>query len=129
MMFLIINQLLFYISLEKSWNDEFSIIFTLMCQFTASSVQTNQALSLETLLLISKDIGKSQDSGKEVRAVFFDTSKAFDRVWHKGLLFKIKQAEVDEKLPVWFSSYLTGREQRVMKLSGLSYQTTSLKKN
>ena len=26
------------------------------------------------------------DKGKEVRAVFCDISKAFDRVWHKGLL-------------------------------------------
>ena len=28
------------------------------------------------------------DNGKEVRAVFFNSSKAFDRVWHKGLLHK-----------------------------------------
>ena len=26
------------------------------------------------------------DSGKEVRVVFCDVSKAFDRVWHRGLL-------------------------------------------
>ena len=30
------------------------------------------------------------DVGKEVRAVFLDISKAFDRVWHKGLISKIK---------------------------------------
>ena len=24
---------------------------------------------------------------KEIRIVFFDISKAFDRVWHKGLIF------------------------------------------
>ena len=27
---------------------------------------------------------------KEVRAVFLDISKAFDKVWHKGLVFKMK---------------------------------------
>ena len=32
------------------------------------------------------------DSGKEVRAVFCDISKAFDRVWHVGLLHKFKAA-------------------------------------
>ena len=32
---------------------------------------------------------KALDDGKEVRAVFCDISKAFDRVWHKGLLFKL----------------------------------------
>ena len=29
------------------------------------------------------------DSGKEVRAVFCDISKVFDRVWHRGLLYKL----------------------------------------
>ena len=33
---------------------------------------------------------KSLDEGKEVRAVFCDISKAFDRVWHRGLLFKLE---------------------------------------
>ena len=31
---------------------------------------------------------KAIDEGKEIRSVFCDISKAFDRVWHKGLLFK-----------------------------------------
>ena len=30
------------------------------------------------------------DSDKEVRVVFCDISKAFDRVWHKGLLHKLR---------------------------------------
>ena len=29
------------------------------------------------------------DGGKEVRTVFCDISKAFDRVWHRGLLHKL----------------------------------------
>jgi hypothetical protein len=29
--------------------------------------------------------------GKEIRVIFFDISKAFDRVWHRGLLFKLKK--------------------------------------
>ena len=31
---------------------------------------------------------KALEEGKEIRVVFCDISKAFDRVWHKGLLFK-----------------------------------------
>ena len=30
------------------------------------------------------------DNGKEVRTVFSDISKAFDRVWHKGLLHNVR---------------------------------------
>ena len=29
------------------------------------------------------------DEGKEVRAIFCDISKAFDRVWHKDLLLNL----------------------------------------
>ena len=49
----------------------------------------------------------------EVRAVFLDISKAFDKVWHQGLLFKLKQNGIDGKLLCLFKSYLTNRKQRV----------------
>ena len=49
----------------------------------------------------------------EVRAVFLDMSKAFDKVWHKGLLFKLKQNGVSGKLLSFFESYLSNRKQRV----------------
>ena len=37
---------------------------------------------------------KALDEGKEVRAIFCDISKAFDRVWHKGLLFKLERSGI-----------------------------------
>lgn len=57
------------------------------------------------------------DEGKEVRAVFCDISKAFDRVWHRGLLYKLENNGISGNLLTWFSDYLTGRKQRVA-LSG-----------
>ena len=54
------------------------------------------------------------DSGKEVRAVFFDISKAFDRVWHKGLLYKLSCIGCSNPVVKWFSSYLSGRRQQVV---------------
>ena len=44
--------------------------------------------------------------------VFCDFSKAFDKVWHKGLLHK--SYDVDSNLLSWFSSYLQDRQQRVV---------------
>ena len=49
------------------------------------------------------------DSGKEVRVVFCDVSKAFDRVWHEGLLLKLEAAGITGNLLTWFRSYLTLR--------------------
>ena len=37
------------------------------------------------LLSITHEIYKSFDDGLEVRSVFLDISKAFDKVWHDGL--------------------------------------------
>ena len=48
-----------------------------------------------------------------MRAVFLDISKAFDEVWHQGLLFKLKQNGISGKLLNLFESYLHNRKQRV----------------
>ena len=52
--------------------------------------------------------------GKEVRVVFCDTRKAFYRVWHAGLLHKLKAAGVQGELLKWFTNYLDERKQRVI---------------
>ena len=54
------------------------------------------------------------DAGKEVWTVFCDISKAFDRVWHEGLIYKLKAAGVSGDVLRWFQSYLSGRHQRVV---------------
>ena len=47
--------------------------------------------------------------------VFFDVSKAFDKVWHKGLSFKLHHAGVQcGLLTKWFTNYLSSRYQRVV---------------
>ena len=37
---------------------------------------------------------KALDEGKAVRAIFCDISKAFQGVWHAGLLFKLSLAGI-----------------------------------
>ena len=44
--------------------------------------------------------------------VFCDVSKAFDRVWHKDLFFKLRQNGIGGKLLEWLSSYFSQRKQK-----------------
>ena len=42
-------------------------------------------------------------------------SNAFDKVWHKGFLFKLRQLGIVGTLYDWIEHYLTGRSQKVVK--------------
>ena len=50
------------------------------------------------------------DKGNEICAVFLDFSKAFDKVWHKGLLYKLGRHGVNRSFLKLMASYLRGRE-------------------
>ena len=80
---------------------------------------TNQLLS------ITHEIYKSFDNGFEVRGVFLDISKAFDKVWHKGLLYKLKQNGISGKLLSVIADFLSNRKQRVV-LNGKSSSWTNV---
>jgi hypothetical protein len=41
------------------------------------------------------------------------TFLTFDKVWHRGLLHKMKAYGITGNLIDWFSSYLKGRRQKV----------------
>ena len=69
---------------------------------------------INRLLSITHEIYNSPDEGLEVRRVFLDISKAFDKVWHKGLLFKLSQKGVSGNLLDLLSSFLSDRKQRVL---------------
>ncbi|KAK3105198.1 hypothetical protein FSP39_019583 [Pinctada imbricata] len=66
------------------------------------------------LLDLTNQFGKALDEGKEIRVIFCDISKAFDRVWHKGLLHKLSNFGIKDSLLNWFSDYLHSRRQRVV---------------
>ena len=56
----------------------------------------------------------SLDSRQNLCMVFCDISKAFDRVWHKGLVFKLDQLGISGSLLSWFKEYLFCRSQSVI---------------
>ena len=51
---------------------------------------------------------------RETRAVFLDISKAFDKVWHDGLLFKLKNYGISGLLFTIIKDFLANRQQRVI---------------
>ena len=51
---------------------------------------------------------------REVRHVFSDMSKAFDKVWDEGLLFKLKQNGISGQILNLLTSYLDKRKKRVL---------------
>ena len=70
--------------------------------------------TINQLTFLYNTFCQALDAGKEVRAVFCDISKAFDRVWHSGLLHKLQAAGVTGAVLAWVRNYLCDRKQRVI---------------
>ena len=49
-----------------------------------------------------------------MRANFLDISKAFDKVWHEGLLFKLEHIGISGNLLSLLKSFLSNRFQQVV---------------
>ena len=77
------------------------------------------------LISICHKIHLGLENQKHVRMVFLDASKAFDKVWHRGLIFKLEQLGIVDPLLSWFRSYLSDRKQRVV-LDGQASDWTSI---
>ena len=62
----------------------------------------------------------------ETCAVFLDISKAFDKVWHDGLILKLKNHGISGPLLALIESYLSNRKQRIV-LNGKCSEWSSIK--
>ena len=60
-----------------------------------------------------------------MRGVFLDISKAFDKVWHKGIIFKLQRNGISCKLLRVLSDFLKYRKQRII-LNGQFSSWTSV---
>ena len=63
------------------------------------------------LLCIYNELLTSHDKGIASQAVYLDITKAFDRVWHRGLLVKLSSVGIRGRLLLWFNDYLFNRKQ------------------
>ena len=86
------------------------IIFNRIYNFLLEDSCINQ------LLAITHEIFEAFDCNPplEVRSVLLDVLKAFDKVWHKVLLHKLKSMGISGNLFNLLENYLSGRFQRVV---------------
>ena len=110
-----------------SYSKNFFLLVSILFLITNNLITPNQSgfrpgdSTTNQLLYLINEIHKSFDNPNslEVRAVFLDMSKAFDKVWHSGLIFKLKQNGISGKLLSLIEDYLRNRKQRVV-LNGSS---------
>ena len=88
-----------------SYFPEKNLILPKYSGFRPGDSCTNHLLSLAHWIL------SGFDDGHEVSGVFLDISKAFDRVWHEGLLFKL---QILGKLITLIKYFLSCRKKRVV---------------
>ena len=71
---------------------------------------------VQQLIAITHEVYKSFDFCPflEVRGVFLDTTKAFDKVWHDGLSDKLERNGINGGLLKLIESVLSYRHQRVV---------------
>ena len=69
---------------------------------------------INKLISINHEKYQSFDDSLEVRVVFLDISKAFDKVWHKGLIFKLKQNSLSDKILNIITDFFSFGKRRVV---------------
>lgn len=80
----------------------------------------------DQLALLTQDIESSFQEKKKTLAVFFDLSRAFDKVWREGLMLKLLRAGVRNNMYMWIQHYLFNRSARV-KLDGFHSKKVKLR--
>ena len=75
----------------------------------------------DILTVVSDRIARAFNRSEATWAVTLDISKAFDRVWHAGLLHKLKSYGISGQIFGLISSFLSNRRLRVV-LDGKSSQ-------
>ena len=83
---------------------EKKLVSSRQCDFKPGDYCINQLLS------ITHEIYSSFDECLEVRNVLRDISKAFDKVWHDDIVFKLTQNDILENLLNLLHDFLNERK-------------------
>ena len=70
--------------------------------------------TINQLIHFSHKIYQGLEDEEKIGIIFLDISKAFDSIWHKGLVFKLRKYGIKGSILKLIESYLSGRKQRVV---------------
>ena len=74
-----------------------------------SSFETGDSC-INQLLSIAHEIYEYFDVGLEVKSVFLDVSKGFDKVWHDGVIYKLTQSRISGNLQNILEDFLKAKK-------------------
>ena len=69
---------------------------------------------INQLLSINHEISSAFDMGLKVYGIFLDISKAFDKVWHDELIFKLRQNGICSEMINILEDFQSNRKQGVL---------------
>ena len=87
-----------------------SLLVSCLSGFLQGDLCVSQLLSINHSVYGNLNSNPSLDT----KAIFLDLSKAFDKVWHEGLIHKLKSYKIEGKLLNLLKNYLEDRKQRVV---------------
>ena len=72
------------------------------------------------VIFLFEEITKWVDDGSPVDVIYLDFQKAFDKVPHQRLIFKLKAHGMGNSIIIWIEQWLTDRKQRVVVVGEVS---------
>ena len=85
-----------------------NVIYKYQSRFQPGDSTVNQLVDIYNTII------SSLEKGKDVRFIFCDISKAFEKVWHKGLLCKLMTYSISGNILGWIENYLCDRQKKVV---------------
>ena len=102
-----IFERLIYKAMFKHFLDS-NVIFSNQSGFKPGYSGINQLIALNHVIF------KGFEDGLEVRYVFLDISKAFNKVWQEGFIYKLHHSSICGNLLQLLINFLNSRKQRVL---------------
>jgi hypothetical protein len=64
------------------------------------------------ILYLTQKIYRGSHENKITCGIIFDIMKAFDKVWHNGLIYKLSELKLSSIMGYWIVNFLSNRNFR-----------------